>query len=142
MKRFDLTRVLTIVAIVETAYAIAGLLTPPSLITFVTGWVLSPDGQWIAKLLGAALGSQALVAWVSRKDPHPGIVIALAGYQLVASTVDWLMWVTMADAGIFSTPLARVTVSASIVIHYSLGAMLLLALRRAPVPPPSARRFA
>ena len=63
--------------------------------------MLSADGQWIAKLLGAALGAQALVAWVIRKDPHPGIVIALAGYQLVASTVDWVMWVTMADAGIF-----------------------------------------
>ena len=59
MKRLDLQLVLTVVAIVEALYAVAGLLTPPSTMTAVTGWVLSADGQWVAKLLGATLGALA-----------------------------------------------------------------------------------
>jgi hypothetical protein len=133
MKRLDLPFVLTVVAIVEAGYAIAGLLTPPALIPSVTGWMLNADGQWVAKLLGAALGSQAWVAWIMRKEPHAGVVTALAGYQIAASTIDWVMWLAMANQGIFSTPLARVTVAASIVLHYTLGALLLLALRRSTV---------
>lgn len=133
MKRVDLPLVLTIVAVVEAGYAVAGLLTPPALIPSVTGWILSADGHWISKLLGAALASQAWVAWIMRKEPHAGVITALAMYQLLASTVDWVMWLAMADQGIFSTSLSQVTVAGSIVLHYALGALLLVALRRAPV---------
>ena len=137
MTRINLPFVLTIVAVVEAGYAIAGLLTPPALIPSVTGWILSADGHWISKLLGAALASQAWVAWIMRKEPNAGVIMALAFYQLLASTIDWVMWVTMADQGIFSTPLSRVTVAGSIGLHYTLGTLLLVALRRTPV-----RRFA
>jgi hypothetical protein len=46
----------------------------------VTGWILSADGHWVAKLLGVALASQAWVAWTLRTQPHPGVAAALAFY--------------------------------------------------------------
>lgn len=63
MNRFtSLPFLFRLVAIVEAIYALIGLLTPPDLVLTVTGWVLSADGQWIAKLLSVALASQAWVA--------------------------------------------------------------------------------
>ncbi len=47
----------------------------------ITGWVRSPDGQWVVKLLGASLGFQAVIAWMFRKDPPIGVAWALAGYR-------------------------------------------------------------
>jgi hypothetical protein len=126
--------VLTAIAVVEALYAAAALLTPPSLILPLTGWVLSPDGQWLVKLLGAALGFQAWVAWALRDSPHRGIAWGLAAYQFAAATIDWVMWMVLAGDGVFSTPLAQLTVGASIVIHYALGILLVLALRRSPQP--------
>ena len=57
-----------VVAIVELLYAAVGLLTPPSMVFAVTGWNLSPDGQWVTKLLAVALGSQAWVAGTLRRQ--------------------------------------------------------------------------
>ena len=44
-----------VVAVVELVYALVGLLTPPSMVFSVTGWMLSPDGHWVTKLLSIAL---------------------------------------------------------------------------------------
>ncbi|HJZ77845.1 MAG TPA: hypothetical protein VKE51_39220 [Vicinamibacterales bacterium] len=38
-----------VVAVVELLYAAVGLLTPPSMV--FAGWPLSPNGQWVTKLL-------------------------------------------------------------------------------------------
>src|SRR5690348_3283792 len=91
MKRFTDLRVLfTIVAVLELVYAVAGVLTPPGMVRSVTGWVLSADGQWVAKLLGVALASQAWIAWMFRNHPHLGVAKALALYQLGSATADWV----------------------------------------------------
>jgi hypothetical protein len=121
---------LAVIAAVEFAYAATALLTPPSWITPLTGWVLNADGQWLVKLLGAALGFQALVAWTLRLNPIRPIVHALAAYQIAAATIDWVMWLLLAGDGVFSTPLARLTVGASVVLHYALGIALLRAVAR------------
>jgi len=84
----DLRALFVTVAVVEAIYAALALLTPPRLMLPITGWVLSPDGQWVVKLLGASLGFQAVIAWVFRKDPPIGVAWALAGYQFVAATID------------------------------------------------------
>jgi hypothetical protein len=120
----------TAIAIVEAVYAALGLLTPPGLVTSVTGWVLTPDGQWVVKLLSAALGFQALIAWMFRDNPHLGIAWALAAYQLLAATIDWTMWISLGDQGIFSTPLAQLSVGVSVVLHYALGILLIVAIRK------------
>lgn len=131
MKRLtDLGFLFTLVAIVEAFYAAAGLLIPPDMITPLTGWVLSADGQWIVKLLGVALASQAWVAWILRKNPHRGVAIALAFYQFASATVDWVMWIMLADQGVFSTPTGRVGVLIAIPTHYLLGLLLVFALRQ------------
>ena len=119
-----------IIAGVEAIYAALALLTPPSLILPVTGWVLSPDGQWAVKLLGASLGFQAVIAWMFRKDPPVGVAWALAGYQFAAATIDWIIWIVLADQGVFSTAVAQFTVGASVVLHYGLGILLVIAIRR------------
>jgi hypothetical protein len=77
-----------VVAVVELLYAFTGLVTPPSMVFSVTGWVLSPDGQWVTKLLSIALGSQAWVAWTLRDRPHVGVAAALAFYQVGSATAD------------------------------------------------------
>jgi hypothetical protein len=92
----------------------------------VTGWVLSPDGQWIAKLLSVALATQAWIAWTLRDRPHRGVAQALAFYQLASATTDWVIWVTV--DGVFSTTTGQVLVVASIVTHYTLGLLLVRAL--------------
>ena len=132
MHRFTSLPVLfRVVAIVEAIYALIGLVTPPDLVLTVTGWVLSPDGQWVAKLLSVALASQAGVAWTLRDQPHLGVAKALAFYQIGSATADWMMWLTLADQQVFSTVAARVGVLASIPTHYSIGLLLVLAIRAA-----------
>jgi hypothetical protein len=118
-----------VVAVVELLYALTGLVTPPSMVFSVTGWVLSPDGQWVTKLLSIALGSQAWVAWTLRDRPHAGVAAALAFYQLGSATADWVMWLTLAEQGVFSTTAAKIGVLASIPTHYIIGALLVVAIR-------------
>lgn len=120
----------TTVAVIEALYATLGLLIPPDFVLSLTGWVLNPDGQWVVKLMGAALGFQAIIAWLFRKDPHLGVAWALAAYQLLAATIDWVMWLWLLDVGIFSTPLAQTTVVASIIIHYTLGILLIIGIQK------------
>ena len=88
----DLGVLFRVVAIVEFAYAAIGLLTPPHLVYPLTGWSLSADGQWVTKLLALALLSQAWIAWTMRNQPHPGVALALALYQIGSATADWVMW--------------------------------------------------
>jgi hypothetical protein len=123
--------VFRVVAIVELLYAAVGLLTPPSMVSAVTGWTLSPDGQWVTKLLAGALGSQAWVAWTLRNNPHNGVAAALAFYQLGSATVDWVIWLTLADQGVFATTAAKIGVLASIPTHYALGILLVAGIRSA-----------
>jgi hypothetical protein len=118
-----------VVAIVELLYAAVGLLTPPSMVFAVTGWSLSPDGQWVTKLLAVALGSQAWVAWTFRDEPAVGVAAALAFYQIGSATVDWVIWLTLADQGVFATTAAKVGVLASIPTHYVIGLLLVAAIR-------------
>jgi hypothetical protein len=125
----DLSFLFTVVAVLETFYALAGILIPPGMMTTLTGWVLNSDGQWLAKLLGVALASQAWVAWVLRKNPDPGVAKALAFYQFASATVDWVMWILLADQGIFSTAAGRIGVMIAIPTHYLLGVLLLIAIR-------------
>jgi hypothetical protein len=124
----------SVVAIVEWVYAIIGLVTPPSLMLTVTGWVLTADGQWLVKLMGVALASQAWVAWALRKSPHLGVAKALAFYQLGSATVDWVMWLLLAEQGVFSTSLGTFWAAASIPTHYTIGILLVVAIRRSNEP--------
>ena len=121
--------VFRVVAIVELLYAAVGLLTPPSMVFAVTGWNLSPDGQWVTKLLAVALGSQAWVAWTLRDKPHLSVAAALAFYQIGSATIDWVIWLTLADQGVFATTAAKVGVLASIPTHYVIGFLLVAAIR-------------
>jgi hypothetical protein len=120
-----------VVAALELVYASLAILTPPDSVFQLTGWVLSADGLWIVKLLGFALLSQALVAWVLRDAPHLGVARALALYQLGSATADWVMWLALADRGVFSTLTGRIGVIASIPTHYGVGILLLVAIRMA-----------
>jgi hypothetical protein len=137
----DLRFLFRVVAGLELVYALVAVLTPPSQVQNVTGWVLTADGQWLTKLLGLALFSQAWVAWVLRNQPHLGVAWGLAFYQLASATADWVMWIWLADQGIFSA--GRVTVVLAIITHYALGLLLVRAIRtrsttaaRAPEPAP------
>jgi hypothetical protein len=137
----DLGFLFRAVAGLELVYAIVAVLTPPGQVENVTGWVLTADGQWLAKLLGLALFSQAWVAWVLRNDPHLGVARGLAFYQIASATADWVMWIWLSDDGIFSNGTAIVV--AAIVTHYALGLLLVRAIRRAStaasrVPEPAA----
>jgi len=126
----ELSFLFAVVAIVEWLYALAALLTPPSMTLTVTGWVLSADGEWLARILGVALASQAWVAWVLRREPHLGVAYALAFYQVGSATADWVMWLVLADRGVFSTALGRAGAAASIPLHYTIGFLMLFAIRR------------
>ena len=128
-KLSELGFLFTLVAGLELVYALVAVLTPPSQVEAVTGWVLTPDGQWLTKLLGLALGSQAWVAWTLRDEPHLGVAKALAFYQLASATADWVMWIWLADEGIFSG--GTTIVVAAITTHYALGILLVRAIRRA-----------
>ena len=133
MKRFvDLGFLFTVVAVLEFSY-FASAMMPPGMIRPATGWVLGPDGHWITKLMGVALLTQAYVAWIFRKKPHLGVAKGLAFYQVASATTDWVMWLAMADAGIFSNGLAKSTVVAAIVSHYLLGLLLIVAIARRPI---------
>jgi hypothetical protein len=130
MKRIlDLRFLFTVVAVLELIYALAGVLTPPGMVQSVTGWVLTADGQWVAKLMGVALASQAWIAWMFRTAPHTGVAKALALYQIGSATADWVMWLALSDQQIFSTTLGKITVVASILLHYTLGLLLVLGIR-------------
>ena len=138
---FDLGFLFRAVAGLELVYAIVAVLTPPGQVENVSGWVLTADGQWLAKLLGLALFSQAWVAWVLRHDPHLGVARGLAFYQIASATADWVMWIWLSDDGIFSNGTAIVV--AAIVTHYALGLLMVRAIRRAStaaarVPEPAA----
>ena len=135
MKRLsDLGFLFAVVAAVEAVYALTAILTPPGQIEAVTGWVLSADGKWLVRLLGLALASQAWVAWTLRHRPHLGVATALALYQLGSATADWVMWIVLADQGVFSTTLGQTLVMISIPTHYALGLLLVRAIRRATAP--------
>ncbi|HET6751963.1 MAG TPA: hypothetical protein VFU54_05690 [Actinomycetota bacterium] len=125
----DLRFLFRVVAGLELIYAAVAVLTPPSQVENVTGWVLTADGQWLTKLLGLALLSQAWVAWVLRDQPHLGVAWALAFYQLASATADWVMWIWLADDGIFSN--GGAVVVAAIITHYALGLLLVRAIRGA-----------
>jgi len=127
----DLGFLFTVVAVLEWIYAATGILIPPSMTQNLTGWVLSADGQWLAKILGVALASQAWVAWTMRKNPHLGVAAALAFYQIGSATADWMMWLWLADDGVFSTTLGRAGAAVSIPLHYTIGFTLLFAVARA-----------
>ena len=125
----DLRFLFRVVVGLELIYAIVAVLTPPGQVENVTGWVLTADGQWLTKLLGLALFSQAWVAWVLRNEPHLGVAKGLAFYQIASATADWVMWIWLADDGIFSNGGAIVV--GAIVTHYALGVLLVRAIRRA-----------
>ena len=125
----DLRLLFRVVVGLELVYALVAVLTPPGQVENVTGWVLTADGQWLAKLLGLALFSQAWVAWALRDEPHLGVAKGLAFYQLASATADWVMWIWLADDGIFSN--GGAVVVAAITTHYTLGLLLVRAIRRA-----------
>jgi hypothetical protein len=128
MKRLsDLRFLFRVVVGLELIYALIAVLTPPHQVENVTGWVLTADGQWLTKLLGLALFSQAWVAWVLRNQPHLGVAWGLAFYQLASATADWVMWIWLADQNIFSN--GQVTVVLAIITHYALGLLLVRAIR-------------
>jgi hypothetical protein len=129
-KLTELRFLFSVVAVIEWMYAVAGICIPPGMTLTLTGWVLNADGQWLARILGVALASQAWVAWTLRNSPHVGVAKALAFYQIGSATADWAMWLLLADEGIFSTTLGKVGAAASIPLHYSIGVLLLLAIRR------------
>lgn len=125
----DLKFLFVVVAILEAGYFLAAMV-PPDLVQPLTGWRLTADGHWITKLMGVALLTQAYIAWIFRTKPHLGVAKGLAFYQLASATVDWVMWIAMADAGIFDNALAKGTVVAAFVSHYLLGGLLVVAIRR------------
>jgi hypothetical protein len=130
MKRLlDLGLLFRVVAVLESSYFAAAMM-PPSWVGPATGWVLSVDGHWIIKLMGVALLTQAYIAWIFRKQPHIALAKGLAFYQMGSATVDWVMWLLMADAGIFSNTLAQSTVLVAISSHYLLGVLLIAAIVR------------
>jgi hypothetical protein len=127
----DMRFLFRVVVTLELVYALVAVLTPPAQVENVTGWVLTADGQWLTKLLGLALASQAWVAWTLRDEPHLGVAKGLAFYQLASATADWVMWIWLTDDGIFSNGAAIVVVA--IVTHYLLGLLLVRAIRGASV---------
>ncbi|TND01806.1 MAG: hypothetical protein FD123_4182 [Bacteroidetes bacterium] len=128
-KLADLKLLFTIVAVLEFFYFAAAMM-PPSWIRPVTGWELNADGHWITKLLGLALGIQAYIAWIFRKNPSIGLAKGLAFYQVTSATIDWVMWSVMKDEGIFNNSLAQFTVIAAIVSHYILGILLFIGISK------------
>ena len=125
----DLRFLFRLVVGLEVVYAAVAVLTPPAQVENVTGWVLTADGQWLTKLLGLALASQAWVAWTLRDEPHLGVAKALAFYQVASATADWAMWIWLADEGIYSG--GTLIVVLAIITHYLLGFALIRAIRRA-----------
>lgn len=128
-KLIDLKFLFTVVAIVELCYALLSL-TPPDLVKPITGWILMADGQWIVKILGMGLFTQAYIAWIFRKEPHIGVAKALAFYQMASATMDWVMWLWLKDDGIFSSAISQWIVPVAIVSHYIIGILLILGINK------------
>jgi hypothetical protein len=126
----DLRVLFVFTAVLEAFYTAAALLTPPHLVQPLFGWSMSPDGHWALKLLGMALGAQALTAWVLRNDPPVAVAWCLAIYQVGATAVDVVLWLLLADQGIFAAPIARGMILAAIPTHFALGALLVMAASR------------
>lgn len=125
MKALTNLRVLFVAtAVLEAFYTVAALLTPPSLVEPLFGWRMSPDGHWALKLLGMALGAQALTAWVLRRDPPASVAWCLAIYQVGATVVDITLWSMLADQGIFAAPIASRMILFAIPTHLVLGLLL------------------
>lgn len=95
-KLTDLKFLFIVVAILEFGYFLAGMM-PPSMVKHLTGWVHTPDGHQVTKLMGIALLTQAYIAWIFRKEPHLGFAKGLAFYQMASATIDWIMWITMKE---------------------------------------------
>jgi hypothetical protein len=91
---------------------------------------MSPDGHWALKLLGMALGAQALTAWVLRDDPPRAVAWCLAIYQVGATLVDVVLWTLLAGQGIFGAPIARAMILTAIPTHFALGVLLALGAAR------------
>lgn len=125
----DLKFLFRLVAVVELVYAGIGMI-PPRLVGPATGWVLSPDGHWVAKILAVSLATQAWVAWTLRDRPDRGVALGLAFYQFASATVDWVMALALADDGIFATRQAQIGVMIASPTHYLIGALLLIAALR------------
>ena len=131
MKKFtDLKLLFTVAAIMEFFYFVTCML-PPSIIPSLVGWNLIVDGFWLTKILGLSLGTMGYIAWIFRKNPNIGVAKALAFYQIASATADWVMWITFKDEGIFSDPVAQMTVIAAIVSHYLLGILIILGVKNA-----------
>jgi hypothetical protein len=131
MKLTDLKLLFVLVAVVEAFYGVAGIFTPPSMVGTVLGWNLSADGQWVTKLLGLALASQAAIAWALRRNPSPEVAWIFALYQVGAATADWVLWLLLADQGLFANRMAQLSVMAAIPTHYALGLLLIIGAVRA-----------
>lgn len=84
------------VALLEFFY-FASAMMPPSIIPVVTGWDLGPDGLWIAKSTGLALGTMGYIAWIFRHEPHIGVAKGLTFYQMASATADWIVWLVLND---------------------------------------------
>lgn len=123
----NLKTLFVVVAIVEAFYGAAGILIPPSQVHNLLGWNLSADGQWVTKLLGCALASQAALAWVLRRDPPVAVAWILGLYQIGATLTDIGIWISLADQGVFSTQLARWSVMTAIPTHFVIGVLVLIA---------------
>ena len=128
-KLTDLKFLFIVVAIVELTYALLSLL-PPNMVQPITGWVLSPDGHWVVKILGMGLFTQAYIAWIFRKKPHLGVAKALAFYQMASATADWVMWIILKDEGIFSTTISQLLVPTAIISHYIIGILLIVGISK------------
>ena len=128
---FSLHALFVATAVLEAFYTAAALLTPPDLVYPLFGWSMSADGHWALKLLGVALGAQALTAWVLRHDPPVAVAYCLAIYQIGATVVDVMLWWILADQAIFAAPTARAMIFAAIPAHLTLGVLLVAAAGRA-----------
>ena len=126
-KIIDLRFLFWVVAVLEFFYFLASMM-PPRFVEPATGWVLSSDGHWITKLMGVALLTQASIAWMFRNDPEIRVAKALAFYQVASATVDWTIWIIMAEDGIFNNSLAQSTVLAAIISHYMVGILLIIGI--------------
>ena len=131
----DLRVLFLVTAVLEALYTAAALLTPPALVFPLFGWEMSPDGHWALKLLGVALGAQALTAWVLRRDPPASVALCLAIYQIGATLVDIVLWRLLADKGIFAAPMARGMILVAIPTHLMLGMLLIAAASRSSRQP-------
>ena len=57
------------------------------------------------------------------------LAAALAFHQIGSATADWVVWLTLADQGVFATTTAKAGVLMSIPTHYVIGLLLIAAIR-------------